>query len=136
MDKPTFLPGTLTLIADANVKEMNIALDIPHQVITLTGYRVEMSSAANALSEKIIYLDIPKIYNVNKVLDNNFGHVYLPILLDNAAVTLQQSLDVPISMTNHLPERFTIRILNSSFQPVSNLVHAVFSFKISYGHSN
>ena len=135
MDKPTYLPGTLTLFATANSQIMNITLDIPAQTITVTGYRIEMSSAANALSEKVLFLDIPRIYNVNKVIDNNLGHTYIPFFLDNAAVTLQQSLEIPISMTHHLPSSFTLRILNSSFVPVSNLVSVAIMFKVDYGHS-
>lgn len=135
MDRPTFLPGTLSLFSATNEKVMSITLDIPAQTITLTGYRIEMGSAANALTEKILYLDIPRIFNVNKVIDSNIGHTYLPLPLDNAAVTLQQSLDIPVSMAHHLPDKFTMRILNGSFTPVANLVHIALFFKVDYGHS-
>jgi len=135
-DKPTFLPGTLALFSATNEKVMSITLDIPAQTITLTGYRIEMGSAANALTEKVLYLDIPRIFNVDKVIDSNIGHTYIPLFLDNAAVTLQQSLDIPISMAHHLPSQFSMRILNGSFLPVSNLVHISLFFKVDYGHSN
>lgn len=132
-DKITKLPGTLTLITDSNVKEMNIALDIPAQVIYLRGYRIQMTDAATALAAKVLYLDIPNIYNMNKMLDNNVGQVYLPIMLDNATVSVWHGMDIPIAMSHHLPERFTMRILDSSFQPVSGLVHASFQFYLEAG---
>lgn len=135
-DRITKLPGTLVLFSDASTKLLSITLDIPPQTITLTGYRVEMASAANALTEKVLFIDLPKIFNVNKVIDTNLGHTYLPILLDNSAVTLQQSLEIPISMAHHLPENFLLRILNSSYIPVSNLVHISLYFKVDYGHSS
>ena len=133
VDKATPLPGTLFLTTDSNVKEMNIALDIPAQTIYLRGYRIEMGSAANALTEKILYLDIPNIYNGNKMLDNNLNMTYLPIMLDNAAVTHTYSMDIPISMSHHLPEKFTMRVLNGSFVPVDNLVSASFQFYLELG---
>jgi hypothetical protein len=133
MDKTTRLPGTLTIITDANVKDINLALEIPAQTIYLRGYRIEMASAANALTEKVLYLDIPRIFNINKMLDGNVGQVYLPIFLDNAAVTHTFGMDIPVSMAHHLSEKFTLRILDSSFQPVSNLVSAGFMFYLSEG---
>lgn len=132
-DRITKLPGTLTLITDSNIKEMNIALDIPAQTIYLRGYRVEMDSAATALATKILYLEIPNIYNINKMIDNNVGYVFLPIMLDNAAVTNIHGMDIPVSMAHHLPERFTIRILDSTFTPVANLVSAAFQFYLESG---
>ena len=136
MDKPTKLPGCLTIITDTNIKEINLAVEIPAQVIYLRAYRIEMDSAANALTEKILYLEIPNIYNSNKMIDSNVGQTYLPIFLDNATVTLTYGRDIPIAMTNHIPARFTIRVLNSSFVPVSNLVSAAFEFSLSYGSSS
>ena len=136
VDRPTALPGTLMLHTLTNEAEMNIALDIPVQTIYLRGFRIELGSAANALTEKVLYLDIPGIFNINKMLDDNRGLVYLPIFLDNAAVTHTYGMDIPISMIRHLPERFTIRILNGSFQPVANLVSASFQFSTEFGHSS
>ncbi len=136
MDKPTKLPGTLFLTTTTNEAEMNIAYDIPAQTIYLRGYRVEFDTAAHALTEGVVYLEIPNIYSISKMIDNNVGHVYLPIMLDNAAVTNWHGMDIPISMAHHLPERFTIRILSGSFVPVSNLVRASFQFFISEGHLN
>lgn len=132
MDKSTRLPGTLSLFTDSNEKAINITLEIPQQTIYLRSYRIEMATAADALAEKVLYLDLP-IFNSNKMIDSNVNHMYLPILLDNAVVTHSFGLDIPVAMSGPLSERFKMRLLNSSFQPVSDLTHASFQFYLSEG---
>lgn len=134
-DAPTYLPGTLTLFTDSNVKQMRISLDIPPQTIRLIGYRIEMASQADAEANPVLYLDLPRIFNYSKMLDGNPGYTYLPVFLDHAKVTLQTSTNVPISMAHHLPDTFIMRILDSTFAPVSDLVNASFQFELFYGHS-
>ncbi len=133
-DAPTYLPGSLTLFTNSNTKQINITLDIPAQTIRLIAYRIEMDDATAALANPIIYLEIPRIYNSSKMLDHNPNITLLPIFLDNAKVTLQTGVNFPISMAHHLPETFTMRILNSSFAPISNFVNASFQFETLYGH--
>ena len=132
-DRPTPLPGTLMIDSVANDEVKNISLDMPIQVLRLKSYRVEMSSAANALSTRIIYVDLPFL-NGNKVLDTNPGHTFFPLLLDNAAVTLRTGLNVPISMNTHLPQTFEVRYLNPSFGLVANLVSVSMIFESELGH--
>jgi len=135
-DKPQYSPGTLLINITTNEQVCNISLDIPAQVIKLIGYRVELTATSDSLSEKVLYLDIPRIMNINRVIDTSPGYTYFPILLDNSKVTMVQGMMQPLTMTHHLPEKFTVRLLNGSFQPVSNLVAASFMFELSYGHSN
>jgi hypothetical protein len=136
MDKPTKSAGFLALITDTNVKEARIRTSIPAQTMYLRSYRIEMASSADALNEKVLYLDIPNIFNGHRMLDNNQSGTYLPIFLDNAIVTHVYGKLIPITMTNDLPERFTFRILNSSYSPVSNLIHAAFEFSNDFGSSS
>jgi hypothetical protein len=122
---------------DTNVKECVISLDIPAQTMYLRGYRIEMTDAATSLTKKILYLDIPNIYNGNRMLDTNPSFVYLPVFLDNATVTRTFGMDVPVSMSHHLPERFTVRLLEKSgavFTPTTGLVSAAFQFYLEKGH--
>lgn len=138
VDRPTSLPGTLTLITDSSEKQMNIALDIPEQTIYLVGYRIEMADAATALTKKVIYLDISGgVFNANKMLDNNYGLIYFPIFLDNLAVTLQTGLRIPISIPKPIRETFNIRLLDSTFSPLvdtTEFIHGSFQFEIEKGH--
>ena len=129
---PSPLPGVLTSVTSSNDTELSITYNIPIQTIYLRGYRIEMSSAANALSEKVLYLELP-IYQSSKMIDNNPGVTLLPILLDNTAVSHTFGMDLPITMSHDLYPVFRMRILNSSFVPVSNLVHASFQFSLTKG---
>lgn len=126
------LIGLLTLDTTSNDSVQNITYDIPPQTIYLRSYRVELTTSADALAERVLYLDLP-IYNVSKMLDTNQGHTYLPIILDNAKVTVHYGLDLPISMGTELKPEFRMRILNSSFVPVSNFVSATFQFSMTQG---
>ena len=53
-------PGILTLHVTTNTEVVDVSLEIPRQTLLLQNVRVEMASAANALSEKIIYISLPK----------------------------------------------------------------------------
>lgn len=126
----TPLIGLLTLHTTTNDEIKNITYNVPSdQTIYLRGYRIELGSAANALAEKVLYLELP-IYNVSKMLDANQGFTYLPILLDNAAVTHTYGMDLPISLGRDLQPEFRMRILNGTFTPVANLVSATFQFSL------
>lgn len=128
-DKPTALPGSLFLTTTTATTEMNITNDIPTQVLFLRGYRFEFNSAATALAYGVVYIKFtPDILNGNKTIDNNVGQVSLPIMLDNLAVTHTYGMDIPIPMTNHLNQRFTMTILDQNFAPVTNLVRASLQF--------
>lgn len=131
-DRPSKGGGILTLDISSNVQTLNISLEVPIQTLTIKNIRVEMDLAATALSEQILYLDIPVISS-SKILDNNVAFNYIPILLDNAAVTLQTSLDLPVYMNQVLPQSFDVRVLNKSFEPVSNLVRFTIQFQTEFG---
>ena len=135
-DRSTFNPGTLMLEFNSAVQMMNIALDIPKQVIYLRALRIEIDSAENALGIKVVYLDIPNVFNGNKVIDTNVGQIYFPIFLDNAQVTTRVAMQEPISLTHHIPESFTARLLGPDFLPLGDeLIQANFLFSTDFGHS-
>lgn len=131
-----YSPGILTLTSTTASSVLNTELNIPSQVLRLRGYRIQYDSAANALADKVIYVELPFISR-NQIIDNNVGHIYLPIQLDNAIVTLRDGLDLPILMTESLPERFTMNIRqgpSGAFALVTNMVHVSLTFGLEKGH--
>jgi len=131
-----YSPGLLTLSSTTASSTLDIELGIPAQVLRFKGYRVEYNTSANALVDKIIYVELPFISR-NQVIDNNVGRIYLPIPLDNAVVTLENSLDIPILMTEALPERFQMNVYqgpSGSYALVTNMVHISLSFELFSGH--
>lgn len=132
-----FSPGVLTLTATTASSNLNIELNIPAQVLHLKGYRVEYDSTANALADRVIYIELPFISR-NQIIDNNVGKVYLPIMLDNALVTLRDGLDLQVLMPGEaLHERFEMRVLQGpggSFAPVTNMQHITLQFGLEKGH--
>lgn len=134
-DRPSSTPGILTLDTTTNVKDFNIALSIPQQTIVLKGYRVQMSSAATALSTRLLYIDLP-FFSGNQMLDANLSRVYLPIALDNAIVTNQYGIDLPVYLDGFIPEKFQMRVLDSSFAVSADMVSVTLQFALSYGHLN
>ena len=128
--------STLMLSSTTNESTQNITLTIPVQVMRLRSYRLEFTSAAAALAKQIVYLDIGGSYfDPNTMLDSNVGRIYFPLLVDFSAVTLETGADIPINLSRTLPEKFTMRILDSTFSPVADFVsfHAI--FELSLGHS-
>ncbi len=123
-------PGILTLNMASSSVIFNTTQVIYKQNMLLQNVRIEMDSAANALIEKVIYLDFP-FWNNAVMVDNNVGHFYLPIFLDNAIVTLQNTLQMPIHMKQDIPERFEGRVLNGSFTPLSGLVYLSVQFSFA-----
>jgi len=139
--------STLMIDTTTNVAVKNITLSIPVQVMTLKSYRVEFTpttyvappTAPNipvALGKKVIYLSLGASYfDSNNMLDGNEGRVYFPILIGANDVTLETSCDIPINLSRTLPERFTVSLYDSAFNPLGGLVsfHAI--FKLDLGHS-
>ena len=132
MDKPSLGAGILTLDITSNEQTMNISFEIPIQTLIIKNVRVHMTNAANALSERVIYFNIPVIMS-SKIIDGNLAHNYIPIFLDNAIVTNHTSLDIPIYMGQVLPAVFDVQILNSSFIPLANLERFSIQMTTEYG---
>ena len=127
--------GTLTLDSLTNTKTMNISFSIPEQTMYLRGFRIEMSSAANALAARIAYIDLP-FFSSQQMVDGNVGYTYLPILLDNAACTTHWGMSLPIYLNGDIPPTFTMRVLGTDFLPIANLVSVTLQFEMDLGVSN
>lgn len=124
------IEGTLMLHTDSSTKLIDLAVSIPIQTMYLRKYRVQMKDDATAIANPIIYLDIPRVYNVSKMVDSNIGHIYLPILLNDLETTLCHHTEIPISMNHTLHDKFVIRVLGQNFEPLpaGDLIHAAFQF--------
>ena len=134
-DKPSETPGILTLdMVGVSTKTFNIALSIPPQTITLTGYRIEYLSPVAALAKAVALIDLPFLSG-NQVLDGNVGHVFLPLLLDNSMVTIRDGLNIPIYVNQTIPQVFDMAIRNSSnFVLDGDALRVTLTFSLTHGH--
>ena len=124
--------GTFTIDTTTNTKTCNISFKIPQQTIYLRGVRVEFDTAAHALATRIVYIDLP-FFSQRFMIDTNPSYTYLPVLLDNAVVTVHWGQDVPITLNDTINERFEMRVLGTDFLPVANLVSCSLQFSLSTG---
>lgn len=81
---------------------------IPKQTILLKAVRVEMTSAANALAQQIVYIDLPFL-NSYSLVDGISYMSRLPILLDNAAVTVRD-MNVHLDLDSAIEPRFKMSV--------------------------
>jgi hypothetical protein len=106
----------------------NISYRIPKdQVIRLRGYRVQMTSQANALAKRILYIDVPWISSAQVI--NNSGVSGIPIELDNAVVTIRDSLNKPVYLTRPIEQNFKIRVLNDTGSPEVEVANITLQFE-------
>ena len=124
--------GTLMIDVSSNSSVVNISLRIPQQVIYLRSYRVEFDTAAHALASQILYVDLPFLSG-NQLLDTNPGRTLLPILLDNAIVSFAYGKDIPVYLSSNIPQTFPVKLYDSSFNLVSNLVRCSLVFSLQKG---
>jgi len=124
--------GTFMIDSTTNTKICNISLKIPQQVIYLRSVRLEFDTAAHALAAAIVYFDAPWL-SANQLLDTNPGYVYLPLLVDNLIVTSHFGKNIPVYLSSDIPQVFPVRFLDTTFQPISNLVRATLVFSLTKG---
>lgn len=130
----TEAPGILTIDSGSNSSTLSLKNQIPQQVMRLKRVRLEMSSAATALAQKIVYVDLPFLSN-QQLIDGVNGRFYLPILLDNAAVT-SYTCDLPIYMSRHVHDTIELNVRSADGSLVSNFVHVALQFEFGYGHTS
>lgn len=122
-------PGILTIDSTTPQKIVEQNNRIPIQTIRLVGYRIEMNSAANALAQQMIYLDVPFLSSAQ--LTDGTAFFNYPFYLDNAIVTLQDK-NVNVYLKEPIKEKFKMSLRNSDGTLVdgANLVH--FSAQFEY----
>ena len=124
--------GTLSLDTTTNEKICNISLRVPQQTMYLRSYRIEFDTAAHALAAQICYLDAPFLSG-NQLIDTNPANIAIPLLLDNSIVTHAFGKSIPIYLSSDIPRVFPIRLLDTNFTPIANLVRATIVFSLTQG---
>lgn len=113
-------PGILTITATGeNVKTpsgtvantvngatLYIGKVIPHQTIIWRGYRVECDTAAHALAQRNVYVNIPWLGATN-LTDGLPYQNALVVPLDNAIVTLKTEMTSPLALSIDIPQQFS-----------------------------
>jgi hypothetical protein len=126
--------GVLTLFSSSNSSVLNLHNQVPRQVLKLKNVRIEFNSAATSLAQKIAFIDLEFLSN-QQLIDPLIGRFYLPILLDNNAVTIYQP-DLDIYMSRHIHNTVNLNVRNSDGTLVTNLVHVALQFQFDYGHTS
>jgi len=103
------LSGVLTLRSIVSDQRMYISNKIERQILTMTGYRVEFTSAGLALAAKIVYLDLPFCNNQEHLIDGNNTRFMIPLLIGDEAVTDVQNLSIPI-YADDIPDTFQMKV--------------------------
>jgi hypothetical protein len=127
-------PGLFTFDTVATSGVYNSGNDIPIQTLNLESIRVEFNASTDALTAKLIYIEFPWV-STNHVIDGNPTRNYIPILLDNAAVTKSVGLSQPIYMSAHIPPSFQYRIYDSTFAAPTNFVRLTMIFTTTLSSS-
>lgn len=131
-NEPTKTQGLFSLVLNSNDQRVNTTLSLPRQTIELVSYRIEMTSDVTALAAKYCYLDVDWL-SPNQLVDNNpeFSLLLLPL---DYTLTFAYGLSMPVYLSKDIPERFDVRIRDSTGGLLAGLVSAVLVFKINYGH--
>lgn len=93
--------------------------------------RVEYDSAANALTDAVISVDLPFLSGT-QLVDNLTEQGRLVIPLDNAVVTLYKT-EIPLELAKDIPQSYRVRVYDAAGALVTNMVRLTLQF--SYGVS-
>lgn len=129
--------ATETLNGYANTSAagtINIQKTIDPQTVILRGYRVECDTAAHALAQQIIYVDFPWLGGYS-LTDGITYMSRLPILLDNAIVSLKCEMTTPLRLSNQIPSQFQYACYNRDGTPVNTTNVKAITLQLSYGTS-
>lgn len=122
-------PGVLTLDTTENSTRFSINNRIPAQTIVLRQVRVQFDTQGNALTQGIVYVDLPFLSSTQLTDGTNFFN--LPVLLDNAVVTLKD-LEIPVYLTEAIEEDFTMDVRNADGSLVNNTQLARITLQFTY----
>lgn len=120
-------PSVLTIHSTANEVTVTTGTRIKKQSIMLQNVRLQFDSDVNALAKRVVYLDLP-FFNSGNLVDENVGRAYIPLFVGSTAVTIQNTLQLPIQLESDVPITFKARLLGSNFVPVADLVSFTVQF--------
>ncbi len=125
--KTEHFPGILTITLDSTQQNVDLSIIIKQQNLLLQNVRVEMTDAAAALAAQVLYIDLP-MWQSALMVDDNVGHYYLPILLGETTVTLQNTLQLPVHLKSDIPQSFSCRVLDRTFGTPTGFVSITLQF--------
>ena len=111
---------------------INIEKIIQPQTIIWRGYRVQMDTQADALSQQLIYVDFPWL-NSYCLTDGISYMSRLPIMLDNAVVTLKTEMTMPLRTSNTIQSQFNYNVYNRNGTPVNSSQVVSITLYFSFG---
>lgn len=120
-------PSILTINGTTNDFRMDIGRRILKQPLILQSVRIEFSSVAAALAKELVYLQLP-FFNSSYLVDENPGYAYIPIFVGDTQVTIMTGMNLPIQVDTDIQQVFRVRILNSAFAPVADLLRFTAQF--------
>lgn len=111
---------------------INISKIIEPQTIIWRGYRVQMDTQADALSQQLVYVDFPWL-NSYCLTDGITYMTRLPIMLDNAVVTIKTEMTMPLRISQTINSQFNYAIYNRDGTPVNTSKVISVTLYMSYG---
>lgn len=124
------------LFIDATSGVINISEEIVKQKLTLLAYRIEYDSAAEALAGKYIKLEMQIFGNNTDTAKNSTTTSYaysdnsgLVLPIDNAIVTLQTGVNIPIDMATDLTKGSNFNLRSADLTGFAGL-HLIFGYSV------
>lgn len=124
--------GLFTIDVTAADEIVDINYSIPAQsFFELRLVRVEYDTAANALTDAVISIDLPFLSGT-QLVDNLTEQGQLVVPLDNAIVTLYRT-ELPLELAKDIDQSFRVRVYDNAGAAVTNMARLTLQF--SYGVS-
>lgn len=103
--------------------------------LIMRGYRVEMDSAADALTQNVVYFQLPFLGS-STLIDGIPTSKRLQLQLDNNAVTNKQEMTTPLTVIQPIPQSFQCACYNRDGSLVDTNKVLYVSVTFSYGSTS
>ncbi len=113
---------------------IDIHARIPKQTVILKTVRVEMTTTAEALAERIVYIDLPFL-NSYCLKDGVSYMSRLPVALDNNVVTLKD-VNVPLSLDSSIESKFRMSVYKRDGSLATNCSSCTLQISLSESQIN
>ena len=120
--------GFTNTTADATI---DLHKEIKAGPMYLRGYRVEADTQAHALSQRLVYVSLPFVNGANLTDELSYQNC-LPLMLDNAQVTLKTEMNNELQITQDIPRLFKAKCLNRDGTTVSTGQILAVTLQFSY----
>jgi hypothetical protein len=114
-------PLLLHLDMQSSSQNMSLNTEVPRQVLTIIGYRIEFTDLAAAEAAQMFFLSLP--CNSSNQLCDNEPFIYVPLAVGGGSkIYTAVGLNIPLVMSVDLQRFFTAKVYNLAGLPLSNLV--------------